>query len=174
MNDLPLHPAIVHLPLALAMLVPLAALFVVWRAWRARGAPPSRAMLAGLVVAQALLVAGGLVARAAGEHDEELVEAVVPELALEAHESASGGFVVAGAIVLVVLVAAWVVVRRGALARALVSLATLGSVAVAALGLSVGHSGGALVYQHGAARAHGASVVMPSPAPGELERGDQD
>lgn len=159
MNGLPLHPAIVHIPLALAFLVPIGALVVAFLAWRGK---LRRGAVVTLVATQAALVAGGFVAMQAGEADEERVEAVVPEAAIEAHEDGASTFVIAGAIVLGVLAAGAVLANRPTAARALLTTATAGAIAVAVLGLRVGHSGGELVYVHGAASAHVAQGGGPA------------
>jgi hypothetical protein len=167
MNGLPLHPAIVHLPLGLAVIIPLGALLVVWLAWRgARSGsdPLARGPLTALIVAQALLVGGGLVARAAGESDEDRVETIVTEAAIEKHEDQSGVFVLSGALVLGGLLAAWALAKRGRVARPLVTMAAIGTLGVLASGLAVGHSGGELVYRYGAAAAH----VAPDRAVSDL------
>ena len=54
MGSMPLHPAIVHLPLALAILMPLVATGFAWALWTGRMHP--RAWLA-VVAFQALLLA---------------------------------------------------------------------------------------------------------------------
>lgn len=87
--ETPLHPALVHLPLGLAAVLPIAALglaLALWRGWL-----PARAWV-GLVVLQAMLVAGGVVALRTGEADEERVERTVGEASIEAHEHAAQRF----------------------------------------------------------------------------------
>lgn len=148
--NLPLHPAIVHLPLGLAVVLPLAAiaaLVALWRGWL-----PARAWV-GVVALQALLVGGGLLGLFSGEQDEERVERAVNEAAIESHEHAAQRFVAAGAVTLVVAATALAFARRPRWQRS-AQLATAGlSLGVLALGLSVGHQGGALVYREGAASA---------------------
>lgn len=149
MNLALLHPQIVHLPIALAVLMPLIAggLLITW--WRA--ALPRRAWWIAVAL-QAILVASALAAMRTGEGDEERVERVVPEEAIEAHEEAAEVFL-AGAIgVLLLAIAAGAVPRERA-AQALAVAATVGTLAVFALGYRVGRAGGALVYEHGAATA---------------------
>lgn len=177
MNGLPLHPAIVHLPLGLALVIPLAAALVVWLAWRrplTSTGRLARGPLTALIVAQAMLVGGGLLAEQAGEADEDRVEAVVPEAALETHEHGAERFVLAGALTLGGLAAAWLLATRPKFARPVLTTAALGTVAVLALGLAVGHSGGALVYQHGAASAHVQTATGGTSAPALPARGHDD
>ena len=170
MNGLPLQPAIVHLPLGLAIILPLAAIVVAVLAWRGRA---GRALLTSLAIAQAALVISGYVAMQLGESDEEVVEPVVGEAALESHEERAETFIVVAAAVLVTLGAA-AALSRQPVGRILVSVGAAGTVAVAALGLAVGHSGGELVYVHGAAAAHVSQAgAAGAPAPGRESRGGE-
>ena len=90
MSTLPLHPAIVHLPLGLAFVVPLLAIGLLL-AHRRRALP--RAAFAILVGAQALLVAGGVVAMQLGDRDAKRVEPVAGEAVVETHEERAEAFV---------------------------------------------------------------------------------
>ena len=170
MDTTPLHPAVVHLPLALAFLLPLAALGAAWALWTGR--IRARAWFA-VVALQALLIAGGLVARQTGSTDEDRVEAVVQESAIERHEDLADQFLwIAGATLLVMLVvplAPGAVVARGAAVAAV-----LATVVVLGAGYRVGHAGGELVYVHVAASAFtGARVGLGATAPGAA-RADED
>ena len=82
----PLHPAVVHFPIVLTFLLPLAAMGALWHARRnpgSRGAWMLTVALAGALTASAWL------AVETGEGDEEGAEQVVPEAALESHEEAA-------------------------------------------------------------------------------------
>jgi uncharacterized membrane protein len=162
MGSMPLHPAIVHLPLAIAILMPLVASGFAWALWTGRVRP--RAWLA-VVAFQALLLGSGLVATRTGEAEEERVENVIQKSALHRHEALADQFVWAGGFTLV-LAGLVLVVRRPAAVRALVSGVAAATLVVAALGLRVGHAGGQLVYVHGAASAY----AQPSAAPGGVHR----
>lgn len=171
--SVPLHPAIVHIPLALAMLVPLGAIVIAALAWRRQ---PSRALVAVLVVFQGLLVGSGVVAMNAGESDEDRVEAVVPEPAIERHEERAEAFLIAGAAVLGTFAAAWALARRPGIGRAVLTVAAAGTLVVGGLALGVGSSGGELVYVHGAGAAF-ARAASAAPAGGGAlggERHDDD
>lgn len=164
MNDLPLHPLLVHLPIALSALLPLVAGGVLL-AWF-RGWLPRQAFLVAMLLALALL-GTGVAALQTGEADGERVERVVPEAALEAHEEAAETFVwVAGGVALLFVVTSLLGDRPAA--KVVGSIATLGTVAVLGLGIQTGHAGGKLVYQHGAANAYldapPAGTVAPAPA----------
>lgn len=157
MGSMPLHPAIVHLPLALAILMPLVATGFAWALWTGRIRP--RAWLA-VVAFQALLVGSSLVATRTGEAEEERVEPVVQESALHQHEELADQFVWAGGLTLV-LAGIVLVVRRPAAVRVLASGVVAATIVVAALGLRVGHAGGQLVYVHGAASAYAQPSAQP-------------
>ncbi len=154
MNPLPWHPKLVHLPLALAFLVPALGVLL-WIA-TARSWLPRRAWLL-YVLAQLGLLLGAWAASATGEEDEDLVERFVPEAALEAHEEAAEAFLWAGALALGGGLLPLLVPRRrvGPAAGAAIAAAAV----VAALAARTGEAGGELVYRHGAAAAHGAAAV---------------
>lgn len=145
MGSLPLHPALVHLPMGLAMVIPLIAIGITWAVWRGK---LGRAGWAVVVALQLLLVGGAFVALQTGEGEEERVESVVPESAIEAHEEAAQAFLIAGGAVLVI--AALGLFRSEKLRRYAAVAGTVGSLAVLGLGYRVGHLGGELVYTHGA------------------------
>ena len=169
MNDLPLHPVLVHLPIALAVLMPLVAAvsLLAWQfGWMRR-----RGWLA-VVGMQAVLLISGLAASSAGEEDEELVEDIVPEAALEQHEEAAEVFLWGAGVVLVLAAAVLVVPRDGA-ARGVGAVALAGTVAVLWLGYRVGHAGGELVYRHGAAAPH-VAAANAGPGAGPARHDDDD
>jgi uncharacterized membrane protein len=144
----PLHPAIVHLPIALALLVPLVALFAL--AATRLGFVPVRGW-AFVVLLQGLLVGSAWMAIETGEDQEERVEKVVAERHIEDHEERAERLLIAAGVALVVIGAGLAPGRVGSVARPLGLVLSLG---VAALAADVGHSGGLLVYEHGAAAAY--------------------
>ena len=82
----PLHPAVVHFPIALAALIPLLALLsllAIARSWL-----PVRTW-AAIVLLQALLVGSAWLALETGEEQEERVERIVAERHIEDHEEAA-------------------------------------------------------------------------------------
>ena len=148
----PLHPAIVHLPIALAILLPLLTLCgaVAIRAdWL-----PRRAWSVAIALAGVLLLSSWA-ALETGESEEDRVERVVAEERIEAHEEAAEVFVAIGLVFFVVTAVGILSGQIGGVARGasvLIALALLLS------GVRVGHLGGELVYEHGAASAYAASV----------------
>ena len=147
----PLHPAVVHLPLALAVLVPILGLACVWAI--AKGLVPPGSWGA-VVLLQVVLVGSAWVAVETGEADEERIEPVVAERPIEAHEQAGERFLLLSAVT-ALLVASGLLPRGTGAAGRLVG--TLAAFAVLAAGVQVGHSGGELVYRHGAASAWSAA-----------------
>lgn len=165
--DLPLHPKIVHLSIALAILMPLltgGVLLAIWRDWL-----PRRAW--SLVVAgQLLLVGSGVLALRSGEADEERVERIVPEAALEQHEEAGERFVWGSGVLLGLLLLP--LLLRNPRALLLTGAVTFaGTLVVLDLGYQVGQKGGELVYVHNAGAAFsGAAATGAQP----MSRGDDD
>jgi hypothetical protein len=156
MSTLPLHPALVHVPLGLAFALPPIAAGLAVAIWRGR---LPRASFGALVGLQVILVGAGLVAMQLGERDEGRVRHVVAERLVEAHEERAEAFVWAAGAVLAGAVAV-LVVPAGA-APALAAAVAAGTLGVAALGVAAGSAGGELVYRHGAAAAY-----LPPGAPG--------
>ncbi len=144
----PMHPAIVHFPIVLMFILPLVAIGALWAI--------RRGMKARIAWAFPAVVAAGLalsvwVSIETGEETSERVERVVPKQPLHAHEEMAELFLtLAGG--LVVVAAAGML--GGTLGRAARVVATVGAVGVAAVGVRVGHTGGQLVYEHGAAAAY--------------------
>jgi uncharacterized membrane protein len=151
------HPKLVHLPIALAVLMPLISgglLLAWWRKWL-----PARAWVVAVAL-QGVLVGSGILALQSGEAEEERVERVVAEGFIEEHEQAAEAFVWAsGGVLAVMLVGLALSSRRtGPVAAA---AATLGTLVVLGLGYRTGQAGGDLVYRHGAAQAFAGSAAPP-------------
>lgn len=165
----PLHPAVVHLPIALTLLVPifaLGALVAIRRGTR---------VLRAWGIAAAMLGALSLsawVSLETGEQQEDRVEAVVPEAAFETHEESAEAFFLLSLGVLGVAGLGLLGGRVGTGAR---YAAALGTLALVVAGYNVGHSGGALVYTHGAASAYtDANRAMTSTVRGGEAAGAQE
>lgn len=150
MSALFFHPKVVHLPIALAVLMPLVSGGLL-AAWWADVLPRRSWMVA--VALQLVLVASSVVALRSGEREEDRVERVVAEKVIEAHEEAAEAFTwAAGAILFLHIAAA--AVRRETTARAAAAVAVAGTLVVLFLGYRTGEAGGRLVYEHGAASAY--------------------
>lgn len=150
MDQLLFHPKVVHLPMALAVLMPLVAggvLFAWWQGWF------DRRVWIMVLLLQAALVGSGFVAMNTGEAEEERVEEIVAEQYIESHEEAAEVFVWASAIVLAVMLLP-LVLPEGRFRTAAAVSALLGTLLVFGLGFRAGEAGGRLVYEHGAAQAY--------------------
>lgn len=170
MGNLPTHPALVHLPLGIAFVMPLVLIAVLY--WLARDRPTGGMWLVAVLL-QALLLGSAVAALRTGEAEEERVERVVPESALEVHEERGEVFTWLAGANLGALALLPIFRRRGpkgAVAAAALAL----SVAVAVQGVRVGHAGGVLVYEHGAANAYIGAKAPGAGAPRAAYEHDDD
>jgi uncharacterized membrane protein len=159
MFDLPLHPVVVHFPIVLGILLPLAALAFWWA--MKKGHLPFNAWVLIVVLALGYGVSS-YIAVEMGEEDEEKVEEVVSEKVIEEHEEAGELILwVSGGLFLFSLAGLY----RKDLHAVRLGVAILALVAVVPL-LDAGHTGGKLVYQYGAANAH-----LPAKQQAMLESG---
>ena len=144
----PLHPAVVHFPIALAALIPLFAALILLAIRSGRLPPLAWALV---VLLQALLVGSAWLAHETGHDQEERVEKVVEESFIEDHEAAADWVMWMGAAGLAAALLGFAGGRAGGWARAgalAISLLTL------AAAVRTGHLGGELVYRYGAANAY--------------------
>ena len=145
---IPLHPLVVHFPIVLAVLLPISALVALWAI--RKGTTPRWAWALPVAVAAALTVSA-YVATETGEREEDRVERVVTESAIHGHEEAAERFLVLSGVLLLVAGVGLMPRTVGEAARLLTAV---GAVGLLAAGVQVGHSGGELVYRHGAASAY--------------------
>lgn len=144
----PLHPAVVHLPIVLMLLLPMIALLALVAI--RRGVEARRAWIPVVVLA------GGVVASAwfaveTGEAEEDIVESVVSEAAIHEHEEAAEIFVFGSLGTLLILGVGLMDNRTGRAGRV---AGTVAAILLTLAGYQVGRLGGALVYEHGAAAAY--------------------
>lgn len=165
----PLHPAVVHFPIVLAVLLPFFMFGALIAARRGVRATRAWALPAGLAV---LLLVSTYAAVKTGEAQEEVVESAVSEEVIHGHEEAAESFLIVVAGLTLVAGAGLVRGRVGQVARG-VGLA--GSMAVVVMGANVGHSGGEMVYQHGAASVYvNGGAVTDGAGDAAAARGDYD
>ena len=162
----PLHPAVVHFPVVLAVLLPIFAAAALWTI--RRGTTPRRAWAVPVALSVALSLSAW-VAVQTGEAQDERVERVVAERPLEAHEEAAELFLALSGGLALLVAAGLARGRVGAIAR---GFATAGAVALVAVGARVGHTGGQLVYRYGAAAAYTGSQALGASAPARRHRDD--
>jgi len=144
----PLHPLIVHLPIAMTVLLPLFGLGALIAIRRGARVLPVWALATAMM---ALTLGSGLLAKETGEDEEDAVEQVVSEQSIETHEEAADAFILATGVVLVIAGAGFIRGGVGSTARA---AAAAGTLVVLYMGYNVGHTGGQLVYRDGAASAY--------------------
>ncbi len=144
----PLHPAVVHFPIVLVVLLPLVALTALLLIRRGEEA---RKMWVPVTVLALALAGSAWLAVETGEKEEDVVEEVVAESAIHEHEEAAELFLPLSAGVLLLVGAGLLNGGPGRIARYVGTVAAIGLVVV---GVNVGHTGGELVYEHGAASAY--------------------
>lgn len=145
MSPLPLHPVVVHFPIVLAFLVPIVAAVVAWGIFRDKH--QQRSWLLPLSLQVVVFLTAWLAVQL-GEKDEDRVEAFVSEQVLEEHEESGEAFLVcSGVLMLLMILPLFIRSRFLPPILAVVSLLGIGMV------IPVGHSGGDLVYNHGASMA---------------------
>lgn len=153
---MPLHPALVHLPIGLSLVlgIVLAAL-----AWLSRADTAPRALWWLGAALASIVAAGALAASSAGEDEALRLRDVVPHAAIEEHDDAASAFTLAAVIVAVLSLVAGVVAKPRIRLVLQVTTAVC-AFALVPLALRAGAAGGELVWIHGAAR-------VPGGAPGE-------
>ena len=165
----PIHPAIVHFPVVLAILVPVAAVLALVLV--ERGAVSVRVGW-GAVVGLALLLTGSSwLALETGEQQEERVERTVGEGPLDAHAARGQQFLAFAGVTLALSAFG---LARGRLGRGARAVGTVATLALIPLGVRVGHSGGQLVYQHGAGSAYTATARGGQAAAVDEHESDED
>jgi uncharacterized membrane protein len=161
MDSIFFHPKLVHLPIALAVVMPVIFIGLTvawWRSWL-----PARTWVLAVGL-QALLLASGIAALRSGGAEEDRVERRVPEAAIEAHEEAAEGFLIAAGGVLALSVITGLLGRKR-VGPALAGATAIGSLLVFWMGYKTGQAGGELVYRYGAAAAYTAGPSPGTPAP---------
>lgn len=165
----PLHPAVVHLPLALAVIVPLIIGFALLKM---RGGATAPDVWMPTVILSFLMFAGTLAATNTGEDEEDVVEAVVSGQVIHDHEEKAEAFMWGSGVLFLLTSFGFLSARFGQASR---YLSAVCSIVVLVLALRTGHSGGELVYEHGAASAYQqGSVYSPSGSSATMDRRDAD
>lgn len=149
----PLHPMIVHFPIVLVILLPLAAIGALWLIRRGTSVRKAWVLPVGLATA---LAVSSWVAVETGEQQEDRVERVVGERPLHSHEEAAELFLLLSGGMVVLAVIGLAPGKFGRTARA---TATVGALALIWAGVQVGRTGGDLVYRYGAGSAYGPSAT---------------
>lgn len=154
---MPLHPGLVHLPIALAIVLPGVALVALIRGW-----PPAR--WKWLTLLQIVLGISLYAAMAAGESDAEVLrKTALPAAPLLEHETWGQRALVLSLLALLPAAVASRPGRHQSLGRfGLLALQIMATASV----IWTAHLGGTLVYQHGAAELRKTpTMVAPPPGP---------
>ena len=163
----PLHPLVVHFPVVLTAFLPFLALLAMVAI--VRGVAPRIAW--GLVTAVAVLTfVGTYVAVWSGEREEEQVEEVIDHDLIEEHEEQGERLRLMAGIAVVVFA---IGMGGGGFGRIARPVGFLLSVAMLIQAIPTGHSGGELVYRHGAADAY-VTDRRPPPATDSLQHTHSD
>ena len=155
MVHVPLHPQIVHLPLALSVLLPFIALVVMVCIRKQKFSSHVWILVAGL---QVLTTASGYLAMETGEDEEKVVEKVVGKKHLHDHEERAEMFVAFSVAASVLAIATLMI--KPALQVYLMVTTLLLMLGQTGLAWRTGASGGELVYVHQAARAYQVSTPV--------------
>lgn len=152
---MPLHPAIVHLPLALTFVLPALILVFIWAI---RSGKMSREMWVVIVGLQLLITASGYLALETGETDEDKVAKVAGIVLVQTHEQTAEIFVGTTVVSLAVgVVAIFLQAQFQLYARLAVLVLSLLSCVFA---FKTGEIGGEIVYAQNGASVHAAGSTV--------------
>ena len=150
-HPLPLHPKLVHVPMALCILMPMV-VGLIWTGVR-RGWFTPHAWLIAVFLQGATLV-GGLAALQTGKSDGVQVEGYASDDALATHEARAEWFLYIAGVNLGLCGATWLLWRDRRRQHVFGAVAALALVGGSYAGYRVGDAGGRLVYVGNASDAH--------------------
>lgn len=167
----PLHPALVHLPIGLIIILPL---MTVLSYFLIKKNIMSKKGLILVVALQALLVGSSYLALQTEEQEEDRAEKFVSERVIETHEERAEAFTTVTVITLIISLFAYFYRERFFKPAFAVVLSFQFLVAV--LGYRVGQSGGDIVYGGGLSKIKGSasSRIFSSSEEGHDEEEDHD
>ena len=150
MMNTPLHPAIVHLSLAISVIIPIVLPIILWGIWKSWW--PSKTWIL-IVVLQTLLAGSCYLASESGEDVERPVKKIVASEFIHEHEEMAEKFSYIAYVTLGMSVLGLFVYKPKTAVITIRSLTALGAISALVTGLLTGKRGGELVYVHGAAEA---------------------
>ncbi|VAX17931.1 hypothetical protein MNBD_NITROSPINAE04-1261 [hydrothermal vent metagenome] len=143
---MPLHPLVVHFPIVLAVMTPIA--FIVAGIMSKKTENPKSLWIATTALC-VFFSASAFITMELGEQDEEIVEKVISEKTIENHSDWAEAFT--WATLAPLLFSGLMVAKNNSWLK---PAAIVSSLVVLGLGVQTGHSGGELVYKHNAAQAY--------------------
>ena len=166
-TGIPLHPALVHIPLGLAIIMPFftVLVYILIR----QGRLDARSWLLPVIL-QLVIVAFSFVAMKSGENEEDKVEKVVKEVFIEEHEEAAKVYLATAILSLAALAFG---LKEGAKKDTVRSASILLLFAAMGAVMYTGKLGGELVYKHGASSAY-TNSSQSSQLPTIEEKDDDD
>lgn len=160
--EYPLHPLIVHFPMAVTFIIPVLDIIFALMIKKNKMTPKGWLIIIGLQLA---VVVSGYVSLETGETEEHNVEKVVSKKVIHEHEEAAEIFVGSTVIGLVLSIAAFFI-RKELGFPVKLGIAAIGLVSCF-LAYRTGKLGGELVYKHGAASVYtensGSVNLLPTP-----------
>lgn len=175
-SGLPLHPIMVHMPMALVILLPvitLIAFFVFKKSENITG----KKMMVYVGIFHLFLTISTFISLETGEAEEDRVERVVAERYIEIHEHKAEAFMSATSIALVAVFIAAFLFADKFFTPTMIMVMLMQGVLIY-LGYQVGHSGGELVYIHNSASVHSemakTQVLDQKRVPTHKEEDDDD
>jgi len=164
--QVPVHPMIVHFPLALTFILPILILVFAYLIKTNKMAPQGWLIIIGLQLA---VVATGYMSLETGENEEDLVAKVLDKKLIHEHEEAAEIFVGSAVLGLVLSIGVFFI-RNEIQFPIKLAIAVIGLLSCY-LAFLAGSLGGELVYKHGAASAYEAtpSGILPTPKLENLE-----
>lgn len=165
MNNLPLHPVVVHFPIVFSTLLPLLIAVFGGLIFTKRISPRWWAMVLAFQLALSLST---YIALETGENEEDTVERFVSEQSLEEHEHLAKRFFIltlVGSGLALAGMATSLLGSAAGLAPIAYALTLLLSLLTLGAGIATGHAGGKLVYQENAGAAYQSTAVRPFSPP---------
>lgn len=162
--QVPLHPMIVHFPMALTFIMPILIIVFAYMIKINKMTPKGWLVIVGLQLA---VVVSGYVSLETGETEEHTVEKVLSKDLIHDHEEAAEIFVGSTVLALVLSIGVFFIRKEFQLPIKL-GIAVVGLVSCY-LAYKTGSLGGELVYKHGAASAYVKEENVPQgilPTPG--------